>query len=85
VRLRLKEALDIVELWLGQPTVTIIEPGPRHFELLRALLTTPGTGGNLTSDSHLAAIAIEHGAEVCSTDRNFGRFSGLRWRNPLAL
>jgi toxin-antitoxin system PIN domain toxin len=81
--LTVEQALDIVAFWLAQPTVTIIEPGPRHFELLRDLLTTAGTVGDLTSDAHLAAIAIEHGAEVYSTDTDFGRFQGLRWRNPL--
>jgi uncharacterized protein len=72
--LSVKQALELVAL---------LTPGPRHFELLFDLLTNTGTGGNLTSDAHLAAIAIEHGAEVCSTDHDFGRFAGLRWRNPL--
>jgi toxin-antitoxin system PIN domain toxin len=81
--LSVKQALELVALWLAQPTAAIMAPGPRHFELLFDLLTNTGTGGNLTSDAHLAAIAIEHGAEVCSTDHDFGRFAGLHWRNPL--
>lgn len=81
--LTVQQALSIVALWLAQPIAAIIEAGPHHFELLRGLLTTIGTGGNLTSDAHLAALAMEHRAEICSTDADFGRFPGLRWRNPL--
>jgi predicted nucleic acid-binding protein len=51
---------------------------------MRDLISPLGTGGNLTSDAHLAALAIEHGAELCSTDNDFARFNRLRWRNPLA-
>ncbi|MBV9155605.1 MAG: type II toxin-antitoxin system VapC family toxin [Acidobacteriaceae bacterium] len=81
--LTIEQALDLVALWLAQPNVTIVEPGPRHFGLLRDLLIGVGTGANLTSDAHLAAIAIEQDAEVHSTDADFRRFRGLRWRNPL--
>lgn len=81
--LSVEQALELVALWLAQSTASIIAPGPRHFELLSDLLSSTGTGGNLTSDAHLAAIAIEYGAEVCSTDNDFGRFDGLHWRNPL--
>ena len=79
-----EQALELVALWLARPNVSIVGPGPRHFELLRTLLTAVGTAGNLTSDAHLAAIALEHAAEVHSTDNDFGRFPGLRWRNPFA-
>jgi predicted nucleic acid-binding protein len=65
------------------PPVTIIEPTAKHAQIMRNLLVPLGTGGNLTSDAHLAAIAIEHGAELCSLDGDFARFPGLRWRNPL--
>jgi toxin-antitoxin system PIN domain toxin len=82
--LSLAQAFNIVDTWLEQPGVTVIHPGPRHARLLRNLLEPLGTGGNLTSDAHLAAIAIEHGAELCSSDSDFARFAGLRWRNPLA-
>ena len=77
-------AFDLVEAWLQQPSVTVPEPTPRHLQTMRDLVSPLGTGGNLTSDAHLAALAIEHGAELCSTDNDFGRFSRLRWRNPLA-
>jgi uncharacterized protein len=76
-------ALDVVDAWLNQKASTIVHPGPRHRGLLRELLSPMGTGGNLTSDAHLAAIAIEHGAELCSSDTDFARFQGLKWRNPL--
>jgi len=77
-------ALDIVDSWLAQPSVTTPAATSRHIRVLRELLLPLGTGGNLTSDAHLAALAIEHGAELCSTDNDFARFPGLRWRNPLA-
>lgn len=77
------EALDYVDRWLAVPVATVIEPTPRHARVLRDLLVEVGTGGNLVSDAHLAALAIEHGGELCSADRDFGRFPGLRWSNPL--
>ena len=80
----LDEAFDIIDGWLQQPSVTVIHPTDRHARLLRDLLSRLGTAGNLTSDAHLAALAIEHGAELCSTDADFGRFAGVRWVNPLS-
>jgi hypothetical protein len=77
-------AFDLVDSWLAQPPATIVHPGTRHMQLLRELLRPLGTGGNLTSDAHLAALAIEHRAELCSTDTDFARFDGLKWRNPLS-
>lgn len=77
------EALDYVDRWLSLPNTTVIEPTPRHPRVFRDLLVPTGTAGNLVSDAHLAALAIEHGAELCSADRDFGRFPGLRWTNPL--
>jgi uncharacterized protein len=77
-------AFDIVGAWLQQASVTVPEPTPRHLQTMRDLIYPLGTGGNLTADAHLAALAIEHGAELCSTDNDFGRFNRLRWRNPLA-
>ena len=70
--------------WLAQPYVAILHPGERHPEILFGLLDRLGTGGNLTTDAHLAALCIEHQAELHSTDADFARFSGLRWRNPIA-
>lgn len=78
------EALDYIDRWLDTSIATVIEPTPRHASVLRDLLSPFGTAGNLVTDAHLAALAIEHGAELCSADRDFGRFAGLRWMNPLA-
>lgn len=72
-----------VEAWLAQPQVTLVHPGDRHADILFDLLRGLGTAGNLTTDAHLAALAIEHQAELQSTDADFARFPGLRWRNPL--
>jgi hypothetical protein len=80
----LETALDFVDSWLDQPSVTVLQPSPQHHRVLLDLLLPIGTGGNLTSDAHLAALAIEHGAELCSLDSDFARFPGLNWRNPLA-
>jgi toxin-antitoxin system PIN domain toxin len=73
-----------VESWLAQPHVSFLHPGERHAVTLFDLLRRLGTAGNLTTDAHLAALAIEHQAVLCSTDADFVRFSGLNWRNPLA-
>jgi len=77
------EALDLVDAWIAQPCVTVLHPGHRNPAVLRELLEPLGTAGNLTSDAHLAALAIEHGAELCSADADFSRFPGLRWTDPL--
>ncbi|MEO6120924.1 MAG: type II toxin-antitoxin system VapC family toxin [Acidimicrobiales bacterium] len=77
------EALDLVDGWLARPCVTVVHPTDRHAALLRDLLGPLGTAGNLTSDAHLAALAIEHGATLYSCDSDFSRFAGLRWTDPL--
>lgn len=77
------EALDYVERWLAQTVTTVVEPTARHTSVLRDLLGPTGTAANLVADAHLAALAIEHGATLCSADRDFGRFPGLAWVNPL--
>lgn len=77
------EALDYVDAWLDRPCATTVAPTIHHAALLRQLLGPLGVGGNLVSDAHLAALAIEHGAELCSCDTDFARFEGLRWRDPL--
>ena len=76
-------ALDHVQSWLDRENVRILEPGPRHLAHLRELLDAVGVAGRLTTDAHLAAIAIEHQCELHSNDVDFGRFPGLRWRDPL--
>ncbi|MFN0168527.1 MAG: type II toxin-antitoxin system VapC family toxin [Bryobacteraceae bacterium] len=77
-------AFDLVASWLDQTYATIVHPGPRHLTILRELLLPLGTGGNLTSDAHLAALAIEQRAVLCSSDSDFARFKGLKWHNPLS-
>jgi uncharacterized protein len=77
------EAMDHLDAWLAQPPARIIAPMDGHPALLRQLLDPLGTAGNLTTDAHLAALAIEHGAELLSCDADFSRFAGLRWRDPL--
>jgi len=77
------EALGYVDRWLDQAVTAVVEPTSRHSMVLRDLLGKTGTGGNLVADAHLAALAIEHGAQLCSADRDFGRFPGLDWVNPL--
>ena len=82
--LRLEEAVGVMESWLEQPCAEILDPAERHLEVLAGLLAPLGTGGNLSSDAHLAAVALEYGAQLCSCDSDFARFKKLRWVNPLA-
>jgi len=77
-------ALARVRSWLARPQAEIVEPGPRHLELLARLFEATGVAGRLTTDTHLAALALEHNCELHTTDGDFARFPGLRWRNPLS-
>ncbi len=81
--LTVTEACGEVRGWLARPNVTILHPGDRHADILFGLLEHVGVAGNLTTDAHLAALAIEYQAELHSTAADFSRFPGLRWRNPL--
>lgn len=76
------EATGVIEAWLGRPMAVVVEPSPRHLPLLRGLLAGTGTAANLVGDAHLAALALEHGAVICSFDADFSRFEGVRWRRP---
>ena len=78
------EAFRIVRTLLAQSKVIVIEPGPRHAEILEHLVIDYKISGPLFTDAALAALAIEHGATLASTDRDFSRFPNLRWINPLA-
>jgi uncharacterized protein len=78
------QAVAVVDGWLAQAPVVALSPGDEHWAILRGLLSEAGSAGNLTTDAHLAALALEHGAELCSTDADFARFPRLRWVNPLA-
>jgi toxin-antitoxin system PIN domain toxin len=79
-----EQAFELVEAWLASPLATIVHPTGRHLAVLRGLLEPLGTAGNLVGDAHLAALAIEHGATLASSDTDFVRFRGLRWIDPLA-
>ena len=80
--LDLETVAGVVETWLTARPAVVVHPTPRHPTVLHGLLATLGTAGNLVNDAHLAALALEHGAEVVSFDRDFSRFPGLRWRSP---
>ena len=77
-----EEALAVVRAWLSAPCARVLDPTAQHLAVLDQLLRPLGTGGNLVSDAHLAAIAVEHRAEVVTFDSDFGRFDGVRWRRP---
>ena len=79
-----QQALDIMNEWIEHPAVFILTPSERHWDIFRQLIAPLGTAGNLTSDAHLAALAVEHGATLYSTDNDFSRFQILKWKNPIA-
>ena len=78
-----RQALDLADEWIHHPLVTVLNPGDEHWPVLRSLLDAAGTAGNLTTDAHLAALAIEYDATLCSTDGDFARFRPLKAANPL--
>jgi len=82
--LKVSDATDIVQSWMARHQTITIDPGHRHSEILFYLLDAIGSAGNLTTDAHLAALAIEHQAELHSCDPDRGRFPGLKWINPIA-
>ncbi len=77
------EAEGAISSWLAQPAAGILAPGERHWDILCSLVREGQAAGPLVMDAVLAAIALEHGATLCTTDRDFSRFSRLRWTNPL--
>lgn len=77
------EALTYLDSWLRHPSVDLVVPGTNHWPIFRALIAATGTAGNLTSDVHLAALAVEGGWTLVSTDNDFRRFTGLQVLNPL--
>ena len=79
----METALRFVEGLIGQPNAVRLAPGPRHWDLFTRLCRDASVKGNLVPDAYLAALAIESGAELVTTDRDFARFPGLRWRHPL--
>lgn len=77
------DVVGLARLWLQQAGVRVLVPGERHGEIVFGLLETIGAAGNLTTEAHLAALAIEYRAEIATTDTDFARFPGLRWFNPV--
>lgn len=80
----IEEASEFVEGWLLQPQVRLLTPGEQHWRLLKQMLLQGGARGPLVTDAEIAAITIEYGGELQTNDRDFARFPGLRWKNPLA-
>jgi hypothetical protein len=81
--MRAEEAIERVGEWLSLPHIYLVEPAENHFEKWSSLLKGLGTAGNLTTDAHLAALAMERGLILHTTDADFARFPGLKWHNPL--
>lgn len=77
-------AAAYVDEWFALPCVVPVVPGERHWAIMKNLLAASGTAGNLTTDAHLAALSIEHGYAIASTDNDFRRFAGLTCINPIA-
>jgi toxin-antitoxin system PIN domain toxin len=82
-RLTLEQAVRIVEGWLEQPNIGVLGPGEEHWPVLREMMLKGQARGPMITDAQLAATAIEHGGVLHTTDRDFARFPGLRWTNPL--
>jgi uncharacterized protein len=77
------ESTECIATWFTSPLVSLLNPGPNHLSTFFDLVCASGAAGNLTTDAEIAALALEYRAEVHSNDQDFGRFKGLRWRNPL--
>ena len=82
--LTLKEATARVQSWLDQSCVCIIQPTEQHWVIFQQMLRSGNAVGNLVSDAHLAALAVEHNCVLHSSDADFSRFRGLKWKNPIA-
>jgi uncharacterized protein len=83
-RFTLQEAVEIVERWLEQPNIRMLAPGDDHWALFRQMIVEGQASGPLITDAQLAALTMEFGGVLHTTDRDFARFPGLRWTNPLA-
>jgi predicted nucleic acid-binding protein len=78
------EAAAIVDQWVALPQVHLLAPGDRHWAFFRRMLIDGKASGPLTTDAELAALTMENGGVLYTTDRDFARFPGLKWTNPLA-
>ena len=83
-RFTMEQAVQIVDRWLAQPTVHTLAPGEHHWLLLKRILIEGQASGALANDAQIAALTIEHGGVLHTADRDFARFPGLRWVNPIA-
>lgn len=81
--LTLKEAAGRVQSWLDQPCVRVISPTEQHWTVFQQMMRAGNATANLVSDAHIAALAVEHNCVLASTDTDFARFRGLKWRNPI--
>ena len=81
--LSLKQALSRIQTWMDQPCTRIVTPTEQHGDVFQTMLRDGQAVANLVTDAHLAALAVEHGCELNSTDSDFSRFPSLRWRNPM--
>jgi predicted nucleic acid-binding protein len=79
----MQEAMERVQSWLDQPCVRIVQPTQQHWHIFRDMLAVSKATPNLVADAHLAALSLEHGCELHSTDADFVRFPKLAWKNPL--
>lgn len=81
--LSLDQALERVQSWMGQPCARIVQPTERHWTVFQKMLRDGQASANLVTDAHLAALSVEYGCTLMSTDSDFSRFPGIRWKNPL--
>lgn len=81
--MRMEEALEVVNSWMEQPNVRAVGPGPQHWKLVQEQLIAADATSRMVTDAHFAALAVEYGATLFTTDRDFARFPALRWTNPL--
>jgi uncharacterized protein len=82
-RLTVQQAVEVIESWLDHPGVRVLIPGDNHWILFRQMVIDGQAAGSLVSDAQIAALSIEYGGVLYTTDRDFARFPGLRWKNPL--
>lgn len=82
-RLTVEQAAETVEEWLAQPNVRILAPGDEHWSVLKRMMVEGQASGPLVSDAELVALTVEYGGVLYTADRDFARFPGLRWKNPL--
>ena len=78
-----EEAVSLVRSWLQKPNVNSLDAGPNHFDHLQECLVAAGRAGRFVTDAHLAALALDHGAEIQTADQDFRTFPDVRWLNPL--